>query len=151
MEIIVELLLAIILALVVGLGAGYWMRKRSAESQIGSAEAEARRIVTEAEKQIETKKKEATLEAKEEIHRMRQELDRDTKDRRNELSRQERRLVQKEENWYVAKCIDNSIASQGKSIEEALNNLKEAIELYYQDEKPIMPKQVLVTTLEVTI
>ena len=71
MEIIVELLLAIILALVVGLGAGYWMRKRSAESQIGSAEAEARRIVTEAEKQIETKKKEATLEAKEEIHRMR--------------------------------------------------------------------------------
>ena len=92
MEIIVELLLAIILALVVGLGAGYWMRKRSAESQIGSAEAEARRIVTEAEKQIETKKKEATLEAKEEIHRMRQELDRDTKDRRNELSRQDRKI-----------------------------------------------------------
>ena len=60
-------------------------------------------------------------------------------------------IVQKEENWYVAKCIDNSIASQGKSIEEVLNNLKEAIELYYQDEKPIMPKQVLVTTLEVTI
>lgn len=60
-------------------------------------------------------------------------------------------IVQKEEEWYVAKCIDNSIASQGKSIEEALNNLKEAIELYYQDEKPIMPKQVLVTTLEVTI
>lgn len=60
-------------------------------------------------------------------------------------------IVQKEENWYVAKCIDNSIASQGKSIEEALNNLKEAIELYYQDENPIMPKQVLVTTVEVTI
>lgn len=60
-------------------------------------------------------------------------------------------IVQKEEEWYVAKCIDNSIASQGKSIEEALNNLKEAIELYYQDKKPIMPKQVLVTTLEVTI
>ena len=98
MKIIVELILAIILALVVGLGAGYWLRKRSAEAQIGSAEVEAKRIITEAEKQIETKKKEATLEAKEEIHRMRQELDRDTKDRRNELSRQERRLVQKEEN-----------------------------------------------------
>ena len=118
MEIIVELLLAIILALVVGLGAGYWMRKRSAESQIGSAEAEARRIVTEAEKQIETKKKEATLEAKEEIHRMRQELDRDTKDRRNELSRQERRLVQKEEN------LDRKIDSLEKK-EEVLNR-KEA-------------------------
>lgn len=94
------------------------MRKRSAESQIGSAEAEARRIVTEAEKQIETKKKEATLEAKEEIHRMRQELDRDTKDRRNELSRQERRLVQKEEN------LDRKIDSLEKK-EEVLNR-KEA-------------------------
>ena len=45
-------------------------------------------------------------------------------------------IVQKEENWYVAKCIENSVASQGKTIEEALKNLKEAIELYYEDEKP---------------
>ena len=29
-------------------------------------------------------------------------------------------IVQKEENWYVAKCVDNSVASQGKTIEEAL-------------------------------
>ena len=61
MEIIVELLLAIILALVVGLGAGYWMRKRSAESQIGSAEAEARRIVTEAENRLKLRKKKQLL------------------------------------------------------------------------------------------
>ena len=57
-------------------------------------------------------------------------------------------IVQKKKIGMIAKCIDNSIASQGKSIEEALNNLKEAIELYYQDEKPIMPKQVLVTTVD---
>lgn len=38
-------------------------------------------------------------------------------------------IVKKDENWYVAKCLENSVASQGKSIEEALNNLKEAIEL----------------------
>lgn len=60
-------------------------------------------------------------------------------------------IIQKEEDWYVAKCIDNSVASQGKTIEEALKNLKEAIELYYQDEEPIKPKEVLITTLEVTI
>lgn len=42
-------------------------------------------------------------------------------------------IIQKEEDWYVAKCIDNSVASQGKTVEEALKNLKEAIELYYQD------------------
>ena len=28
-------------------------------------------------------------------------------------------IVQKEEKWYVAKCLDNNIASQGKTIEEA--------------------------------
>ena len=39
-------------------------------------------------------------------------------------------MVQKEEKWYVAKCLDNSVASQGKTIEEALENLKEALELY---------------------
>ncbi len=39
--------------------------------------------------------------------------------------------ILKEENWYVAKCIENGVASQGKTIEEALDNLKEAIELYY--------------------
>ena len=38
-------------------------------------------------------------------------------------------IIQKEENWYVAKCLDNSVASQGKTIEEALENLKKAIEL----------------------
>ena len=60
-------------------------------------------------------------------------------------------IIQKEEEWYVARCIDNSVASQGKTIEEALENLKEAIELYYQDEPPIEPKQLLITTLEVTL
>ena len=43
-------------------------------------------------------------------------------------------IVQKDDSWYVAKCIDNSVASQGKSVEEALNNLKETLELYYEDE-----------------
>ena len=60
-------------------------------------------------------------------------------------------IIQKEEDWYVAKCIDNSVASQGKTVEEALRNLKEAIELYYQNEKPIEPREILITTLEVTI
>ena len=66
--------------------------------QIGSAEAEAKRIIDDAEAKGESKKKEALLEAKEDVHRLRQELDRDTRERRSELQRQERRIVQKEEN-----------------------------------------------------
>lgn len=60
-------------------------------------------------------------------------------------------VVQKEEKWYVAKCLDNSIASQGKTIEDALNNLKEALELYVQSEEAEKPKQMLITTLEVAV
>ena len=43
-------------------------------------------------------------------------------------------LIQKEEDWYISKCVENNIASQGKTIEEAISNLKEALELYYEDE-----------------
>ena len=60
-------------------------------------------------------------------------------------------IIQKEEDWYVAKCLDNNVASQGKTIEEALENLKEAIELYNETEEPVIPKEILITTLEVAI
>lgn len=60
-------------------------------------------------------------------------------------------IIEKEDDWYIAKCIDNSIASQGKTIEEALKNLKEAIELYYEDEEPVNPKEIFITTLEVVV
>ena len=62
-------------------------------------------------------------------------------------------IVQKDDDWYVAKCLENSVASQGKSVEEAINNLREALELYFED----MPlgitesKQTFITTLEVTV
>lgn len=72
-------------------------RKQKAEAEIGSAEQEAKRIVSEAQRVGEGKKREILLEAKEEVHRSRVELEREIKDRRNEIQRQERRLVQKEE------------------------------------------------------
>ena len=98
--------------MIVGAGAGYTVRKRSAEAQIGSAEAEAVKIVSDAEEKAEARKKELMLEAKEDIHRLRQELDRDTKERRNEISRQERRVVQKEEN------LDRKLESVEKKEEQ---------------------------------
>jgi predicted RNase H-like HicB family nuclease len=61
-------------------------------------------------------------------------------------------IVQKEESWYVSKCPENNVASQGKTIEEALNNLREAVALYYEDEKSeIEEKQIFLTTIEVAI
>ena len=40
---------------------------------------------------------------------------------------------------------------QGKTIDEALNNLKEAIELYNESEEAVKPKEIFITTLEVAI
>ena len=85
-------------ALIIGGFGGYMMRKQAAEKQIGSAEEEARRIVKEAEEKGEAAKKMKMLEAKEDVHRLRQELDKDTRERRSEIQRHERRIVQKEEN-----------------------------------------------------
>jgi predicted RNase H-like HicB family nuclease len=40
--------------------------------------------------------------------------------------------IEQEEDWIVATCFENNVASQGKTIDEAINNLKEAIMLYYE-------------------
>jgi len=38
--------------------------------------------------------------------------------------------IEKEDNWYVSHCLELGIASQGKTVEEAIANIKEAAELY---------------------
>ena len=65
-------------------------------------------------------------------------------------------IIKKEEEWFVATCLENNIASQGKTIDEATENLKEAIALYYEDEpeeKTLITKngQIYVTSLEMAI
>lgn len=50
-------------------------------------------------------------------------------------------VVWKEHNLYVSWCPDLDIASQGKNVEEALKNLKEAIELYLEDEDAVVPSE----------
>jgi predicted RNase H-like HicB family nuclease len=41
--------------------------------------------------------------------------------------------VTQEGDWYVARCLEVEVASQGRTLEEALANLKEALELYFED------------------
>ena len=111
-----------ILALAIGLLVGYILRKNIDEKTIGSAETKARNLVLDAENKAETIKKEMTLEAKEEIHRMRSEAERDVRERRGELQRQEKRLNQKED--YIDKKVEN-IERKEESITNKENNLIE--------------------------
>ena len=71
--------------------------KNNAESKIGNAEARAREIIDDAVKTAETKKKESLLEIKEESIRNKNELEKETKERRSELQRYEKRVLSKEE------------------------------------------------------
>ena len=99
-------------------------RRNKAEKAIGSAEAEAKRILSDAIQNAEARKKELLIEAKDEAHQLRTETDRDLRERRSEVQRQERRLQQKEET--LDKKIDNleikeeNIAKRAKEVEAKL-------------------------------
>lgn len=61
-------------------------------------------------------------------------------------------FIQQEENWYVATDVVSGVASQGKSIDESIANLKEALALYYEDNAPETESQpIFVTTMKVAI
>ena len=126
MEIIaIAAVVAVVLAVASGFicfrfGISY--RKKIAEAEIGSAEAEAKRIVEEAVKAGENKKREALLSAKEEIIKNRNEAEKELKERRIEISRQERRLQQKEE------TLDKKTESLEKKAEALNRKIKEADE-----------------------
>ena len=110
-----------------GVSAGVEQRKREAEALVGSAEKQAERLIADAEKDAETKKKSVLIEAKDEIHKLRTDADKEIKDRRAELSRQERRMQQKEEN--LDKKTDNLEKKEevlSRKIKSAEEKLKEA-------------------------
>lgn len=58
-------------------------------------------------------------------------------------------VTQEDNGWYVATDIATGVASQGKTYESAVANLKEALELYYEDEPIAATKPAMFTTLEV--
>jgi predicted RNase H-like HicB family nuclease len=61
-------------------------------------------------------------------------------------------VIQQEPDWYVAKCLENDVASQGKTLDEAMDNLKEALELYYEDSDTLpMMQKTFVTTMEIAV
>jgi len=61
--------------------------------------------------------------------------------------------IHQENDWYIAKCLENSVASHGKSMDEALANVKEALELFYDDDEIEMPaiQQRFITTMEIAV
>lgn len=140
MPIWLSILIAVLSAVVFGaLGVflGIQHRKKQAESTIGSAEQEAKRIVSDAIKTSEAKKKDAILEGREEVHRLRSEADREIADRRREVQRQERRLQQKEENLdrklESAEQKEEAIAKKNRKADERLNEAEQLKQKQFEE------------------
>ena len=121
---IVVVVLVLVVAAIVGALCFYLggeNRKRTAEAKLGSAEEEAKRIVNDAIKAAEQKRKETIIEAKDEAFRLKSEADKEIKDRRAEVTRQERRMDQKEEE------LDKRTAALERK-EEELKRRSETVE-----------------------
>ena len=110
-----------VIALGLGLAAGYLYRKNAMEKKLGQTEEVARNLLEDATRKAEERKKEALLEAKEEIIRLKSELDKEVRDRRSEVTRLERRVNQREEQFD--KKLDNL-----ETREEALNGRYKEVE-----------------------
>ncbi len=114
--------------------AGIAHRKKEAEATIGSAEAEAERIIKEAKSSAEAAKKESVIKAKDEIYRLRNESEKELKERRADVQRQERRLQQKEE------TLDHKIENYEKK-EDALAQRAKEIDARMADAEALKKSQ----------
>ena len=114
-----SLLVGAVVAGLIAYRAGINHRKKVAEAQIGSAETEAKRILSDAKDKAEAAQKEALLKAKEEIYHLRSESEKELKERRADVQRQERRLQQKEE------TLDHKIENYEKKEESLAGRVRE--------------------------
>ncbi len=121
--------IGLIIGAIVCFPIGIKYRMKIAEQELGSAETEAARIVSDAIKNAESKKKEALVEAKDEIFRQKTESDKEIKERRSEVSRMERRVQQREE------MIDKKLASAEKKEELISEKVKEVEERLQEADK----------------
>lgn len=126
----------IVVGVILGAAVGFHYRKRIAEAKVGVAEERATKIVKEAARDAEAKKKEILLEAKEESIRIKNEVEKEARDRRNELQRNERRLFQKEEN------LDRKAESYEKK-EEQMSKKLEGLEKQKEEVKKLHEKELL--------
>ncbi|NMB41336.1 MAG: ribonuclease Y [Firmicutes bacterium] len=140
--------IAVIISLVLGLGAGYFIRKYLAEAKIASAEEAAEKILDDAEKKVRTLKKERILEAKEEVHRLRNEFEKETKERRSEIQRLERRILQREESLdrkiYRLEKKDEDL----KKREEEIAALREELRDIYKEQRLELERISMLSTEE---
>lgn len=121
-DILTIALLAVALGAVIASGIISRNKLKAAQDKIREADQKIQSDLVAAKEKAESLRKEALLEAKDENHRLRAELERETKERRSEIARQEKRTIQKEET--LDRKIDN-LEKKEDSLNRKLNEIQE--------------------------
>ena len=125
----VQLIIAGISALIVGLVAGRFLFAKNTKKQVEDAEQQAQNILKEAELRAETIKKEKQLEAKEKFVQLKSDYDRDVMERNRKLGESENRAKQKE---MAINQKEAALDKQMKDNEVIKDNLNRQIEVVNQ-------------------
>ena len=88
----------LILGLILGFGLSLLVKNLTDRKKTQATRSQAAQLIDEARQRADTLLKEASLEAKDRLLKMKNEFDAETKETRSELKKQERRLIQREEN-----------------------------------------------------
>ncbi len=122
-----EMILFVLIGLVGGFSAAYWLRIRGIEKRAQESETEAKQILEEARHKAETIIKESQVEAKDILFRMKSDFDQETRETRSEFKKKEKWLIQKEEN--IDRKIEISEKKENENIrkERSLNEREEEI------------------------
>lgn len=143
-----EVLIAALLAIVVGAIIGYILRKIIGEKKIKSAEIESSRIIEEAKTKASQEAKEKILSAKEEIHKLRNDLDKEAKEKEIELKKSEKRLINKEENLDKRTQSYEKKEEQLKNKMNSLSKKEEEVEQLIEERRKEIERVSKMTTQE---
>jgi ribonuclease Y len=122
-------LIPALVAVIMGLVAGYAVTRILDKGRLHSAKTDAQEIIKAAGKEAETIKKEALLQAKDKVFQTKAELENEIKERRTELSAREARLLKKEENLErkasQLESKESALAKEEKEIEASFKRAKD--------------------------
>lgn len=132
----------------IGVIAGFLGRKFLAEAKLATAEANAKKLISDADREAENIKREAQVEAKDTIHTMRTEVERELKSRRSDMQRLERRLRQREETLETKESEIDKRDKKIASWEEHLKSQESKLMKAAAEQKRLLEKVARMTSLE---
>ena len=132
---IIQNLVSIILGAIIGIVgiiAGYFIRKYIGEGKINNAEEIAKKTIEDAQRNAEANKKELVLEAKEEMLKLKNEVEKENRERRSEIQKLEKRIISKEENVErkseILEKKEENLSKKNKELEDKESKIDEIYE-----------------------